>query len=103
MEACYQTLSTIYEIVKSDPSPHTYLCTPHEIILRQTQDWSLIQKHLEALAAEKLIHIKQLDKIAISISPAGITKAKSLKNNFISTNFSFPKEEIILPTGEPKH
>ncbi|MDB5245959.1 MAG: hypothetical protein JWQ40_353 [Segetibacter sp.] len=102
MEACYQTLSTIYEIVKSDPSPHTYLCTPHEIILRQTQDWSLIQKHLEALAAEKLINIKQLDKIAISINPEGITKVKSLKNNFVNNNFSFPGEEVKLPMGESK-
>jgi endonuclease III-like uncharacterized protein len=93
MEGCNQTLSTIYEIVKSDPSPHTYLCTPHEIILRQTQDWSSIQKHLEVLAAEKLITIKHLDKIAISISPAGIAKAKALKNNFLNNNFSFPKVE----------
>lgn len=96
MEACYQTLSTIYEIVKSDPSPHTYLCTPHEIILRQTQDWSLIQKHLEILSAEKLITVRQLDKIAISINPAGITKAKGLKNNFVNNNFSFSNPEITI-------
>ncbi|MCW3105911.1 MAG: hypothetical protein JWQ09_417 [Segetibacter sp.] len=102
MEACYQTLSTIYEIVKSDPSPHTYLCTPHEIILRQTQDWFSIQKHLEALAAEKLITIKQLDKIAISISPAGIAKAKSLKNNFVNNNFSFPQEETKFLASKVK-
>jgi len=89
MEACYQTLSAIYEIVKSDPSPHTYLCTPHEIILRHTLDWSSIQKHLEVLAREKLVTIKQLDKIAISINPAGIAKAKSLKNNFVNNGFSF--------------
>ena len=93
MEPCYQTLSVIYEIVKSDPSPHTYLCTPHEIILRQSQDWQFIQKNLEILVNEKLITIKQLDKIAISINPAGIAKAKSLKNNFVSSNFKFPKEE----------
>lgn len=98
MEACYQTLSAIYEIVKSDPSPHTYLCTPHEIILRQTEDWLSIQKHLELLAAEKLITIKQLDKIAISINPAGIAKAKSFKNNFVNNNFSFLQEEAKAVT-----
>lgn len=94
MEACYKTLSVIYEIVKSDPSPHTYLCTPHQIILRQTEDWHSIQKHLEILAAEKLIIIKQLDKIAISISPDGIAKAKSFKNNFVNNNYTLPKEVI---------
>jgi hypothetical protein len=93
MEPCYQTLSAIYEIVKSDPSPHTYLCTPHQIILTQAQDWLLIQKHLEILANEKLVTVRQLDKIAVSITPSGIAKAKALKNNFVNNHFLFPKEE----------
>ena len=98
MEACYQILSTIYEIVKSDPSPHTFLCSPHQIILRQSGDWLVIQKHLEVLAAEKLVTIKQLDKVAISITPAGIAKAKSLKNNFVNDNFTFQKEVSSFST-----
>ncbi len=93
MEACYTTLTAIYDIVKSDPSPHTYLCTPREIILRQTQDWSSIEQHLKILAAENLVTIKQLDKMVISINPSGIVKAKALKNNFINDNFQFPKED----------
>ena len=101
MEACYKTLSTIHEIVKSDPSPHTYLCTPHEIILRQSEDWLAIQKHLEFLASEKLVTIKKLDKIFISISPAGIAKAKSLKNNFVNNHFTFQAEVNPL-SAEPK-
>ncbi len=92
MEAYYQTLSAIYDIVKSDPSPHTYLCTPQAIILRHTQDWASIQKHLEVLAFEQFITIKQLDKMVICITPDGITKAKSIKNNFINKNFSFSQE-----------
>jgi hypothetical protein len=97
MNATYNTLSIIYDIVKTDPAPHTYLCTPHEIILRQTEDWTSIQKHLELLAAEQLIVIKQLDKIAICITQAGITKAKALKNNFINKNFTIdvPKSVAI--------
>ncbi|HSU50352.1 MAG TPA: hypothetical protein VLJ41_07175 [Segetibacter sp.] len=94
MEACYKTLSVIYDIVKSDPSPHTYLCTPHQIILRQTEDWLSIQKHLEVLAAEKLITIKQLDKIAITINHDGIAKVKSFKNNFVNQNYSLTKDMI---------
>ena len=93
MEDRYQTLATIYEIVKSDPSPQTYLCTPHQIILRHTEDWLLIQKHLEILAMEKLVTIKQLDRVAISITAEGIAKAKSAKNNFVSNNFSFRRDE----------
>ncbi|MCW3081867.1 MAG: hypothetical protein JWR87_3297 [Segetibacter sp.] len=92
MEAYYETLSAIYEIVKSDPSPHTYLCTPHQIILSHSRDWLLIQKHLELLSAEKLVIIKQLDKVAISITDAGIVKAKALRNNFVNNNFSFQNE-----------
>lgn len=101
MEDRYQTLSAIYEIVKSDPSPDTYLCTPHQIILRHTQDWLLIQKHLETLALEKLVTIKQLDRIAISITPEGIAKAKSVKNNFVNNSFSFRKEENKPVTFNP--
>lgn len=93
MEPCYQTLSAIYDIVKSDSSPHTYLCTPQAIILRHTQDWDSIQKHLEVLATEQLVTIKRLDKIVICITEAGITKAKSIRNNFVNKNFSFSEEK----------
>ena len=93
MQAQYQILSIIYEIVKSDPAPQTYLCTPHEIILRHTEDWTSTQNHLATLLAEKLIVIRQLDKIAISITSDGIAKAKSLKNNFVNNNFSFSKDD----------
>lgn len=102
METCYQTLSTIYEIVKSDPSPHTYLCTPHQIILRQPGDWGTIQKHLELLAIEKLITIKQLDKIAISITPEGIAKVKSVKNKFVNVDFTFQNEGFKRSTSKVK-
>lgn len=101
MEACYQTLSTIYDIVKKDPAPQTYLCTPHEIILRQTLDWNSIQKHIDKLAAEQLIIVKQLDKIFISITDAGIVKAKALKNNFVGNNFALPEKKSDFVT-DPK-
>jgi hypothetical protein len=103
MEPCYNTLLTIYNIVKTDPTPTTYLCTPHEIILRHTEDWTSVQRHLEVLLAEKLIIIKQLDKIVISITPEGIVKAKSMKNNFVNKNFTLShgqsEEPIIKPNN----
>ena len=93
MEAYYQTLTTIYDIVKTDPSPCTYLVTPHEIILRHKMDWTNIQHHLELLAAEKLIIIKQLDKIVVSITQTGLAKSRLLKNNFVTDQFLFPSED----------
>jgi endonuclease III-like uncharacterized protein len=93
MNACYETLSTIYDIVKNDPAPHTYLCSAHEIILRQSADWGTIEKNLEVLKAEQLVIVKQLDKIAVCITNAGIAKAKSFKNNFVNKNFSFPEQK----------
>jgi hypothetical protein len=49
MESYYKTLLTIYSITEKDPQPVTYQCRPREIILRQFQDWSVIQQHLQLL------------------------------------------------------
>lgn len=78
MENEYQTLQAIFHIVKYDTHPETYLCTPREIILRQSQDWETIQQHLQLLVNQELVVVKQLDKIAICITSKGIEKAKSL-------------------------
>ncbi len=76
MEEEYLTLKTIFDIVKHDPSPETYLCSAREIILRQLNDWDIIKLHLQSLAEKDLILIKHLDKIAISITGKGIEKIK---------------------------
>ena len=75
----YHTLQTIYNITKSDPRPITYLCRPREIILRQFQDWSVIQQHLKLLEEEGFIITKQMDTLVITITAEGIDKA-SLEN-----------------------
>ena len=93
MDACYKTLSTIFDIVKADPAPHTYPVTPREIILRQTVDWTAIEQHLQSLESEKLVTLKQLDKLTITITPTGIAKAKALRNNFLNNSFSFSREK----------
>ncbi|MCY7422534.1 MAG: hypothetical protein LH478_12425 [Chitinophagaceae bacterium] len=100
MEAYFETLLTIYSIVKSESSPETYLCTPHEIILRQSQDWTTIQGHLDQLEKETFINVKHLDKIAVCITSKGIEKSKTLKNNFVSNNFSFSNEQAALVTKD---
>lgn len=81
MENEYQTLQTIFHIVKYDAHPETYLCSPREIILRQSQDWDTIQHHLQLLVKQELVVVKQLDKIAVCITHKGIQKAKSLEQS----------------------
>ncbi len=97
METYLETLLTIYSIVRFEKAPHTYLCTPHEIILRHKQDWEIIKKHLEQLEKEELIITKKLDKVAVCITAEGVTKAKALKNNFVADSFSFTNEKKQLP------
>lgn len=74
MEPCYKTLQTIYNITKEDPQPTTYKCRPREIILRQFQDWSIIQQHLKQLEEEGLVRTKQEETMVIYITAAGIEK-----------------------------
>jgi predicted transcriptional regulator len=77
MNAHYKTLETIFNIVHQDPNPITYLCRPREIILRQFQDWSVIQQHLELLEQEGLVLTKQMDTLIVSITSSGIQKMES--------------------------
>ena len=77
MESHYKTLETIYNIAHQDPNPITYLCRPREIILRQFQDWSIIQQHLELLEQEGMVVTKQMDTLIISITLSGIQKVAS--------------------------
>ena len=77
MKSHYKTLETIYNIAHQDPNPITYLCRPREIILRQFQDWSIIQQHLELLEQEGMVITKQMDTLIISITLSGIQKVTS--------------------------
>ena len=78
MDPQYQTLQAIYNIVKNDAQPTTYLCSTRDIILRQVSGWSSIEKHLELLEMEKLIVIKKLDRVVICITSAGIETIEAL-------------------------
>ena len=80
MNAHYKTLQTIYTITNQDPQPVTYPCRPREIILRQFQDWSIIQQHLKLLEDEGFVVTKQMDTLIITITMAGIEKV--LSENF---------------------
>lgn len=80
MQDHYQLLHTIFEIVKSDPQPERYPCRPRELILRQLQDWTVIQGHLQKLEDEKLIMTEQQDTLVIRITTLGLEKVKAEDN-----------------------
>ena len=87
MDPQYQTLQTIYNIVKSDTHPTTFLCSTRDIILRQASGWSSIEKHLELLEMEKLIVIKKLDRVVVCITNTGIETAKAMTRHQASNQF----------------
>lgn len=95
MEDEYITLQTIYDIVKNDASPETYLCSAREIILRQLNGWDVIQGHLQLLAEKGLVVVKHLDKIAISITHSGIEKAKSGASRHDESLFSSVNNNVV--------
>lgn len=74
MDPRYKTLTTIFTITKDDPQPTTYKCRPRDLILRQFQDWSVIQQHIEQLEAEGLVLMRQEDTLVIQITSMGIEK-----------------------------
>jgi len=76
MEPQYKTLQTIFNIIKDDPQPTTYKCRPREIILRQFQDWSIIQQQLCQLENDGLIVTRQEETLVIFITAAGLEKIK---------------------------
>lgn len=82
MESHYRTLHTIYTITNQDPQPVTYQCRPREIILRQFQDWSVIQQHISLLEEEGLVITAQKDTLIITITTAGIEKILSKNFNY---------------------
>lgn len=83
MQDHYLLLRTIYDIVKTDPQPEHYGCKPRELILRQLQEWSVIQQHLQLLEAENLITTEQQDTLIIRITGSGLAKMKEKNSSII--------------------
>lgn len=77
MQDHYHLLRTIYEIVKNDPQPEQYGCRPRELILRQLQEWTVIQQQLQILEQEELVTTQQQDTLIIRITAAGLKRAKT--------------------------
>lgn len=79
MDNHYQTLTVLYNLVRYDTRPESYLCPPRDLILRHHEmPWDGIELNLQALAKEGLIIFRQLNGLFISITAAGIEKAQQL-------------------------
>ena len=88
MENKYNTLQTIFELVKNDPHPTSSVIHPNEIIVRQQYPWDDIIKYLNELKSEKLIDILLHSPAVIFITDAGLqyilsTKTKSRDLNLM--------------------
>ncbi len=80
METRYQTLQTLYTLVKETPNPTQYQCLPRQLILFLHFDWATIYTHLRTLEGEGLVTISQADNIQFSITEAGMIKAGGLES-----------------------
>lgn len=67
----YQTLQTIYDLVKNDARPTSSVLFPNEIIVRQNFPWDESVKHLDELKSEKLIDILQHSPALILLTEQG--------------------------------
>lgn len=71
----YQTLQTIYELVRKDDRPVLSMVNPREIILRLDFGWDVIVTHLYELKQEGLVDIVQLNIAQISLTGKGLDHA----------------------------
>jgi hypothetical protein len=78
MEHQYLTLATLADAVKDLPNPTSYFCTPREMILRCTYDWSTIFQHLTLLEEEKYVQLMDAENIQFAITQQGLQKVKEL-------------------------
>ena len=79
MDTRYQTLQTLYKLVKDTPKPTQYQCLPRQLILFLNFDWTTIYTHLGDLEKEGMVLISKADTIQFSITQKGIDKAYSIE------------------------
>lgn len=78
METRYATLKTVFDLGKEEVSPSSYPF--NQVLVRQNQPWDVLLNHLQLLADEELVELKQLGTLQISITNKGREKAAQLKN-----------------------
>jgi len=78
METRYATLKTVFELVKEEVSPTHYPCALNQVLVRQNEPWDVLLNHLQLLAAEELVQLRQVGTLQISITDKGIQVAEQL-------------------------
>jgi len=78
MQSKYQTLQTIYELVKNDIHPTSSVIYPNEIIVRQNFPWDESVKHLDELRSENLINILHHSPAVVLITELGFQYIHSI-------------------------
>jgi predicted transcriptional regulator len=78
METRYATLKTVFDLVKEEVSPTHYPCALNQVLVRQNQPWDVLLKHLQLLAAEELVQLRQVGTLQISITDKGIQVAEQM-------------------------
>lgn len=76
METRYATLQTIFDLVKEEVSPTQYPCALNQVLVRQNHPWDVLLSHLQLLAAEELVQLRQLGTLQISITDKGMEVAE---------------------------
>jgi hypothetical protein len=77
----YQTLQTIYDLVRNHDQPTLSAVNPREIILRLHFGWDVIVTHLYELKQEGLVEILQLNIAQISLTGKGLQLALAQTTN----------------------
>lgn len=80
METRYATLKTVFDLVKEEVSPTHYPCAINQVLVRQNQPWDVLLNHLQLLADEDLVQLRQIGTLQISITDKGIKKAEEFLN-----------------------
>jgi hypothetical protein len=78
METQYATLQTVFDLVKEEVSPTQYPCALNQVLVRQNQPWDVLLSHLQLLAAEELVQLRQVGTLQISITDKGIQVAEQM-------------------------
>lgn len=68
----FSVLKIIFDIVKEDAYPLTYVIKPRELILRSMLDWSVIHTALADLENEGLVVTQQKDTLQILLTSKGL-------------------------------
>ena len=69
-----------FAIMKEEVSPTHYPCAINQVLVRQNQPWDVLLNHLQLLADEELVQLRQVGTLQISITDKGMKKAEELPN-----------------------